>query len=231
MKPLKTKLISAPILGEPVGICLLVHGRTGNLQLLQWFSKRFKIPGLDYLLVEAPFKESRNVDEELPHYKNLTGGDLKGFSWFLGREDKEGLETSRKLILDLIDDLVSKGYETKKIYWLGFSQGGVMGLDLFLRAPFLLGGLECISAYCVETEAYPKKLSEFAKDQRLLITHGTRDEIIDFIWSKKTYEKLDQVGVPYELKSYSKRHSFDLRQEIPYLESTLYQWVGASPRP
>lgn len=193
-------------------ILLLVHGRGGRWPLMRWFSKRAaKIEGLDFLCVQAPH------DDFVPEMK------VPGFSWYLGK-NYEGLEQSRAKLQRLISDL-QQHYSSQKIFWLGFSQGGAMGLDLAMRAKVSLGGVICVSGFCLKADDYPAEFGRAALQQRILATHGTRDEIVDFERAKESFEKLEKLGVKIDFHSYSKPHSFDLKNEIPFLIETIQSWV------
>jgi len=198
---------------NPQALLLLVHGRTGNLKLLQWYSKRFNLPGVGYLALQAPFPDQR-ADQKDP-----------GFSWYL--ENFQGLDESRELLKLVIKEIQTQGFQkTERIFWFGFSQGGAMGLDLALRSEFPFGGVMCISGFCIQVEDYPEAFGPFAKNQRILATHGTRDRIIPLEQSKPDFDRLRSLGVPLEFQVFDKPHSFHLKTEVPFLENCLKKWLA-----
>ncbi|PIR23241.1 MAG: hypothetical protein COV44_03810 [Deltaproteobacteria bacterium CG11_big_fil_rev_8_21_14_0_20_45_16] len=197
---------------RPKSVLLLVHGRGGRMKLMGWLAKRFKIESLDYILLEAP------IPDDVPEMKE------PGFSWYL-MPDHKGLKESREKIRHFINELVAAGYSADRIYWLGFSQGGVMGIDTGLRSPHKLGGIICVSGFCVRVEDYPDQFGMYAKKQRFLATHGMRDEILSLEKAKKSYDRLKELGINLELKILSKPHSFDLKNEVPDLEQQLITWM------
>lgn len=192
-------------------LLVLVHGRTGNIKVLQWYAKRFDIPELAYLAVEAPFQEQREDQDEA------------GFSWYL--KDRSGIDESRQKLRSMTDEFLSQGLLMGNIFWLGFSQGAAMILDLALRGSHKMGGFLCISGFCVQHESYPTAFNSVAKSQRILITHGSRDEIITLAQAEKSYEPLKDAGIPFGFRVYNKPHSFHLRDEVPFLEATLKDWI------
>ncbi len=193
-------------------VLVLVHGRTGNLRSLEWFAKRATVPKLSYLIVQAPYVDQR------PDQKDL------GYSWYL--QSREGIDQGREKLLGVIAELEAAGYSPRDIYFLGFSQGAAMSLDIALRSPQVFGGFICVSGLCVQADTYPAALSAVAKKQRILITHGTRDEIISLEYAQKTFEPLESASIPFELKVYDKPHSFKMNEEIPEIESRLRDWMG-----
>ncbi len=199
---------------DPRFLLLLVHGRTGNIKLLEWYSKRFQIEHLAYLLIEAPYVDQR-PDQTDP-----------GFSWYL--KNYEGLEETRKNLKLMFGELEAQGVKSEQTYWLGFSQGACMGLDSALRIERQFGGFVCVSGLCIQHTSYPKDLSEKSRDQRIFITHGTRDEIISLENAEKTYQSLRDSQVPFEFKVYDKPHSFNLKIEVPEIEAKIKAWVSTS---
>jgi len=195
-------------------ILLCVHGRGGKKELMEWLPKRFKVPGLDFMSLQAP------------HPENVPQMKAPGFSWYY-KEASKGLDESREKISSLVEELFRAGYAYDKIFWIGFSQGGVMGLDYALRTNRVLGGLICVSGFVLHVEEYPEAFGSAAKNQRLIATHGRRDEIVDFDKATATYDKIVQAGVPLQFREFSKGHSFDLKEEIPFLIESLKAWTTA----
>ena len=197
--------------GRKDHVLILVHGRTGNLRVLDFMTKRFQIVDLNFLIIEAPFEDRR------PDQKD------QGFSWYL--KGFRGMEDSRNKLLRLLEELHEFGFPYRGIYWLGFSQGGVMGFDVFLRCSQQLGGLLAISTILAPAETVIAEKSKLAEHQRILITHGDRDEIISLEAAQSSYEFLKAAGIPYEFRLFDKPHSFQMNKELPFLESKLIEWM------
>lgn len=208
-------------------LLILVHGRTGNLEIMRWFAKRFEIPNLNYLLIQAPVEEQKDGPAQL-----VGNPEEPGYSWYLYEDDGEGrakffkLDDSRVMIRQMIEELLDQGLVSERIFWMGFSQGAAVGLDYFLRGPRKMGGFIGISGFCIEHWDYPGAFGPFAKQQRLFITHGTRDEILPWERFSKTYEHIQRLGVEFEFHEFSKPHSFELRKEIPLIRDRLTTWVS-----
>jgi phospholipase/carboxylesterase len=201
--------------GAREAVLLLVHGRGGNKRLLEFYAKRLEIPDLGYICLQAPIAEQR--EDQIAH-------GVSGWSWYLS-PGYQGLDESRGKLFSVVEELQAQNIDPEKIFWLGFSQGGAMGLDLFLRYPKKLGGVICISGLLPRSKDYPAALSASASEQRILITHGTRDDIIPLEKAEETFAPLRAATIPFEFKVYDKPHSFHLQQEVPYLEETLKGWV------
>lgn len=201
--------------GHAKALVLLVHGRGGNLRVMEFLAKRFQVLDVAYLLIQAPFSEQR---------EDQKARGESGWSWYLNRA--EGIEVSRTKILKLIEELKAQGFGPHQIFWLGFSQGAIMGLDLFLRSADVFGGGLFVSGFLGAPEDYPSAFGSAAKKQRILITHGPRDEIITLEKAENSYEVLRKSGIPFEFKTFDKPHSFQMSQEVPYLEKRLQEWTA-----
>ena len=209
--------------GDTKNLLILAHGRLGNLRILEWFAKKLELSDLSYLLIEAPFNDQL-AEEDTPEKFGIKINQAM-YSWYL--DENKGLEESRKKINEMIEQIHSDFVPYQNIYWLGFSQGGIMGLDLFLRSKNKLGGLISVSASCVDVDSYPEAFGGFAKEQRVLITHGNRDENIPLEVAEEAYQKLHDLGVIFELQVYDKPHSFHLNKEIPYIKEKLESWMSS----
>jgi len=190
------------------GLLLLAHGRGGRLPLMDFMAKRGQLGIFDILSIEAPHADF------VPEMK------VPGFSWYV-LPDKKGLEESRKRIHDLLEEIEAAGYARKKIFWLGFSQGAVMGLDTALRADRPIGGVVGSSGFCLHPQEYPDAFGSAAKDTPILVTTGARDSIVPPEPARKDFLALKNLGVAIEIRDYDKIHSFDLKREIPDIEAWL----------
>ncbi len=199
-------------------VLILEHGRGGRLPLMEFFAKRSALSAgekkFDFLIIEAPHPEF------VPEMK------VPGFSWFdIKSKDLKGLQESRSKLRALLQELEAYGYRRDKIFWIGFSQGCVMGLDLVLRAEEPIGGLVGVSGFCLRPEAYPAEFGKAAKETPILLTAGTRDEIVPPGPAIAGFQHLEKLGVRLEIREYNKPHSFDLKKEIPEIESWLLEKI------
>src|ERR1700722_17745939 len=128
-----------------------LHGLGDSVEGYRWLPEGMRLPWLNYLLVNAPDK----------YYE--------GYSWFDYPDNMgPGILRSRKLLFQLLDEWRAKGVE--EITLGGFSQGGLMTLDVGLRYPHRLAGLVDISGWAYEIHVLLKELAPVAREQRLLIS-------------------------------------------------------------
>jgi phospholipase/carboxylesterase len=189
-------------------VLLLVHGRGGRLPLMEFMAKRGQLGVFDILLIEAP------------HADFVLEMKVPGFSWYL-EPNQKGIEESRAKLRALIHELIAAGYSSEKIFWMGFSQGCVIGLDLALRLEVPLGGVVGVSGFVTRIKDFPAQLGPSAKQTPILVTLGTRDAIVPPGPAREHFEALQTMGVKLEMREFDKIHAFDLKREVPQIEAWL----------
>lgn len=106
----------------------------------------------------------------------------------------EGIFESEQLIISLIEELVSKGFDYQSIILGGFSQGGAMSLWIGARYEHQLKGLICLSGYIpIIFLEHEESLNRFSNlpiffghgndDQTVLLEHATAS--IEWLESKQ----------------------------------------------
>ena len=93
--------------------------------------------------------------------------------------DKPGVQRSRKLLFELLDDLRAKDFRRTN-HVRRFFAGQFDGRRIGLRYPHHFAGIVGISGWVCEPEKLLKELSPVAMQQRLLVTHGTFDPLVPF---------------------------------------------------
>ena len=141
-------------------LMIMLHGLGDSIEGYRWWPEAMALPWMNYLLVNAP-------DE---YYG--------GYSWFDIDDQAPGVLRSRKLLSGLLDDLRAKNFPADQITLGGFSQGCLMTMDVGLRYPHRLAGLVGISGWVFELEKTVRELSPVARQQRVLMTHGTGDPLV-----------------------------------------------------
>jgi len=125
-----------------------------------------------------------------------------GYSWFDGWPPEGGsIVQSREKLLMLIDELVAR-YPTPegKIVVAGFSQGGMMAIDVGFRTKQHVAGIICMSGAVYEDDAPP------LRDLPVLIVHGTEDDMIPLSAAQRTRFILEQHGVHPEYHEFPMGH-------------------------
>ncbi|MSU34117.1 MAG: serine esterase [Pedosphaera sp.] len=185
-------------------LIVVLHGLGDSLRGWEWLPDELRLPWLNTLLVNAP--------------DDYHGG----FSWYdLYGDPGVGIRRSRALIHDLLDNTRASGFPSDQTVLLGFSQGCVMTLDAGLRYGESLAGLVGISGYVFDQEALVKELKPHARAVPILVTHGTRDPLLDIAPSREQIGFLQQAGLNVTWREYPKEHTVDFSRELPDLRQFL----------
>ena len=200
------ELIPAEEKGSP-RLMVMLHGLGDSLEGYRWLPEAMNLPWLNYLLVNAP-------DDY-----------FGGYSWFDFEGDMTpGVSRSRKLLFELLDATRAKGFPTHQTMIGGFSQGGLMTVEVGLRYPYRLAGVISLSGYVCEPDKLIKELSPVALRQRLLITHGTLDPLLPFTAARAQVDILKSAGLSIEWREFAKAHTIAGEDEI----SVIRNYVRAS---
>jgi phospholipase/carboxylesterase len=180
----------------PHRLMLVMHGLGDSLEGYRFLPDYLKIPGLEYLLVNAP------------------DSYFTGFSWFdIFGDLKTGIRRSRGLLFDLLEELKAQGWKTEDIGLFGFSQGCLMALDLACRYPAKFGCVVGVSGFVEFLEEYPEKFSPAAREQKIMVTHGTLDSMLPFHKTRSQIQALQGMGLSINWQEYSKDHTIDPQRE------------------
>ena len=183
--------------GDSKALMIVLHGLGDSAAGYHWVPGVLDLPWMNYLLVNAPDQ----------YYG--------GFSWFEFAGDfRPGVERSRKLLFELLDDQRAKGFPTRETILFGFSQGCLMTIDVGLRYPHVFAGLVGISGFVFEPQELLRELSPVARDQRLLVTHGSADTMVPLQQTEPAIKLLKSAGTNVEWHVLEKDHTIAGQEEI-----------------
>jgi phospholipase/carboxylesterase len=182
-------------------LMVMLHGLGDSVDGWRWFPEVMNLPWLNYLLVNAP--------------DDYYGG----YSWFDLNDMVPGVQRSRKLLFDLLDDLRAKGFPAEQITFGGFSQGCLMAIETGLHYPHRLAGIVGISGWIFEAEKLVRELSPIARQQRLLMTHGTSDPMIPIDKVRGQIPLLKASGLNLEWHEFMKAHTVAGEEEISVIRN------------
>jgi len=178
-------------------LMIVLHGLGDSMEGYRWLPEMLQLPWLNYLLVNAPD----------PYYG--------GFSWYdFAKEPGPGVKRSREALFRVLDQQVNAGFASGNTVVFGFSQGCLMTLEVGLRYPHRLAGLVGISGYSHEPEQGILELSPVAREQKFLITHGTRDPLIPMNAVREQIELLKRTGLQIDWHEFNKEHTIAGEDEI-----------------
>jgi len=184
--------------GQPDGVSLplivVLHGRGADANDLVDLAPMIDGPG-GYRFVFA------NAPAPFEPYPGMTFG----YSWFDGwPPTADSMAASRQLLLDFLDE-IARRFPPKdgKVVLAGFSQGGLLALDVGFRTPEPLAGIVVMSGGLYE-EQLPDL--DARKDQRVLIVHGTLDDMIPVVTARRARRVLEDHGIQPEYHEFPMGH-------------------------
>jgi phospholipase/carboxylesterase len=175
---------------EPLPLVFILHGRGADANDLADIAPLIST-NYRYILPNAP-----EPFEAAP-------GFTFGYTWFDGWPAEHGsFARSRELLLEFIDKAVAK-YATPpgKVIVSGFSQGGMMSIDVGFRTQRKPAGIVVMSGALNEDELPP-----FSPDIPVLIVHGTEDDMIPVLAARRARRMLEQHGVKVEYHEFAMGH-------------------------
>ena len=137
-------------------------------------------------------------------------GPMVGYGWFpltMGAapdsaELELGIDEARSFL-----DAAEQRYplDRKRVFILGFSQGGVIAYAMALREPQRFAGLIALSSWLPSELA--RSLQPAARDQLpTLVHHGAADDLIDVGLARESVERLRTLRVPVAYREFDMGH-------------------------
>ena len=167
-----------------------IHGWQGDCSSMYPLIKSTNIKNVGWYLLEAPFPVKNG----------------EGFSWSYEKSNGQWeIDEPRRLLNDFFGELFTI-YDSRKIFVMGFSQGGLVCFDfvLFLHEP--LGGVFPIAGFLRQPEYNGKRFHSSQKNTPILIGHGTEDDRVPVESSQNAFNKLLAQGANAELLLYKGKH-------------------------
>ncbi len=178
-------------------LMVVLHGLGDSMEGYRWMPGEMRLPWLNYLLVNAP-------DDY-----------FGGYSWYdIYGDASSGVARSRALLTSLLDDLPQQGFAPVETVLFGFSQGCLLTLETGLRYPKQLAGLIGISGYIQDLATLLQELSPVAREQRILMTHGTEDPLLPIAPVRKQAELLQGAGLNLAWREFDKVHTIAGEEEL-----------------
>ena len=137
----------------------------------------------------------------------------------------EELETSAKMVTDLIEAQKRTGIDASRIFLAGFSQGGaVVFHTAYKQWQGPLGGVIALSTYA---PTFDDELQLSASQQRIptLCLHGQFDDVVQNAMGRSAYEHLKSRGVTVTWQEYPMGHEV-LPKEISDIGAWLTKQLG-----
>lgn len=195
-----------------IPMLLLLHGLRSNeddlISLANILDKRLLV-----VSARAPFDEGGNRYKWYD-YQRVGAGKAK--------IDKVQAEQSRKLVIELIDQLVAAyGVDPKQVFVGGFSQGAMMSYSVGLSSPEKVKGIIAFSGKIPdEIQTVIADKSQLS-DLSVFISHGKQDPVLSFKDALSDKQFLENLGIKTSFYEYNSKHTLS-RQNI----ADFATWMG-----
>jgi phospholipase/carboxylesterase len=154
-----------------------------------------------------------------------------GYGWFPitggGPMDPAAFAKGRDVLASFVDQaLAAFPVDPRKVAVMGFSQGGVMALDLVLRNPLRFAGLAGLSTWLPNDLANSIPDNEAHERFPVLLQHGTQDPMISIDRGRESRQRLEQMSVDLTYREYEMQHEISqdsLRDLVTWLDDKVLQ--------
>jgi len=186
----KVKLDKNPLL-------LLLHGYGSNEEDL--FSFASELPEEYYVIsARAPYTLMYN---SYAWYAINFDADENKFS------DIGQAQTSRDLIADFIDELISNyPIDAKNVTLIGFSQGSILSYAVAVSYPEKVQRVVAMSGYFNEEIAKKNHQKNDLSKLKIFASHGSVDQVIPVDWARNSIPKIKNLGIDMVFKEYPIGH-------------------------
>lgn len=160
-----------------------------------------------------------------------------GFGWFplaAGGPPPDLLEFAQAVgLLEEWIDEAAKQYpiDREHVVVLGFSQGGVMAYDLFLRNPSRYVGLAALSTWFPPEIADKAHASDALKGRPVIVIHGTSDTMVPVDRAHESRDLLLPLGVNVTYREFEMGHEISpeaLRALLEWFDDKAFAMVRPS---
>lgn len=172
---------------KPQACIIWLHGLGASADDMAGLAEQLPLSdNIRHVLVDAPVRPV-TINQRMPMraWYDIIGPSLND------REDREGILESKAFIMDVINSQIAEGFDSKKIFLAGFSQGGAMALFTGLQMPSPLAGIIALSAYLPLSSICPMTIDLHTP---IFFAIGQHDPIVLPQWSRLSLKPLLHRG-------------------------------------
>jgi len=174
-------------------------------------------PSIRFIFPQAPDRPiSINNGYVMPGWYDIKGLDMKD------KQDREGIEQSRTIVENIIEDQIAKGIPANNIILAGFSQGGAVSYYTALRTEHRLAGVLAMSTYLVFPDESQAEQSGINKAIPVFASHGTQDTVVPVGLGEQSAQTISSLGYTVTWKTYPMEHEVAMAQI-----KDIGRWVNA----
>ncbi|MCS5659573.1 MAG: dienelactone hydrolase family protein, partial [Dehalococcoidia bacterium] len=123
----------------------------------------------------------------------------------LNEDSEQERIKSRETLISLVNNVQEKGFTSKEIVLVGFSQGAGMCLDVMLHMKTPIGAVVALSGFLMDGEKM-KSREDLPTETPIFAAHGLYDPILPLKQSKETLHTLKELGFSLTWQEYPIAH-------------------------
>jgi phospholipase/carboxylesterase len=154
-----------------------------------------------------------------------------GFTWYqrpytdLSDQNRLEFEVARNQLTELTESLRAETKD-RPIVYMGFSQGGVLAMEMALRSPQPVNAAVNLSGALYMQEKIADELSDSARETPIYWGHGTHDGILPIGPAREQVGILTSLDIKLAFHEYPLDHSISA-DELEDVRSFLQSAVGS----
>ena len=205
---------------NPVASIIWLHGLGADGHDFEGLVTEFKFPenlAIRFIFPHAPYRPvTLNNGYVMRGWYDISSLE------FGQQEDTNGIQESSKAICQLIEQEISRGIQSHRIFLAGFSQGGAIALYTALRYQKPLAGVLALSSYLPLKDSLEKAASTANQNLPVFMAHGLQDDIVHYQYGLETRLLLEKLNYSIAWHDYSMSHSVCM-EEINDIASWLIE--------
>lgn len=210
-------LVDVPPSEEAVVVWLHGFGDTGR----GWAStapalQRVGLPMLRFVFPTAAVRDSHTGSQgPCPSWYDVESLDPE----VIARQEHcpAGLLENSQYVLDLVEPHVRRGVPPKRVFLVGYSQGGGVALAAALRAPRQVGGALLLSSWVAEA------VEPRSDPVRVHVFHGMEDPVVPVEAARRGCDTLQAAGLRTSFKAYPGMTHGLCDEEVGDIAQALYE--------
>ena len=116
------------------------------------------------------------------------------------------IKASVALIAEIVADQAASGISPQRVVLAGFSQGGVIALELGLAFPEKLAGILALSTYVHDQEHLAERIGPANRETPILMVHGQIDQMIPMAMAVNSRTALSDLNYRVQWREYPMGH-------------------------
>ena len=156
-------------------IIIFIHGWKGNKKRFKSLPSIIKVPNAKWVFPQAPYKMNNSSND---------------YSWsFQNSDGSYSVDKTVDLLNKFLLENILNTIDSKKVFFIGFSQGATVCYDLILQHRYPWGGVFPIAGFKRNQNKHftihPNQIQT-----PIIIGHGIKDEVIPIESSENIYKEL-----------------------------------------